>query len=130
LDYNEFLEVFGASEPPGLPTSATRDELFGGNFVAPKPFLPELTLTPIRQVHVTDPVQRRVQEMMEAIGIHVTGLERNHKEGITVISSATEIRIGEAEDLENKIAFLSALARTGQTFSLIDVRYADAPSYR
>lgn len=130
LDYNEFLEVFGASEPPGLPTSATRDELFGGNFVAPKPFLPELTLTPIRQVHVTDPVQRRVQEMMEAIGIHVTGLERNHNEGITVISSATEIRIGEAEDLENKMAFLSALARTGQTFSLIDVRYADAPSYR
>lgn len=130
LDYNEFLEVFGASEPPGLPTSATRDELFGGNFVAPKPFLPEFTLTPIRQVHVTDPVQRRVQEMMEAIGIHVTGLERNHDDGITVISSATEIRIGEAEDLENKVAFLSALARTGQTFSLIDVRYADAPSYR
>lgn len=130
LDYNEFLEVFGAVEPPGLPLSATRDELFGGNFVAPKPFLPELTLTPIRQVHVTDPVQRRVQEMMEAIGIHVTGLERNHDDGITVISSATEIRIGEASDLENKMAFLSALARTGQTFSLIDVRYADAPSYR
>ncbi|MCB8978182.1 MAG: chlorophyllide a reductase iron protein subunit X [Ardenticatenaceae bacterium] len=130
LDYNEFLEVFGAAEPPGLPTSATRDELFGDNHVAPKPFLPELTLTPIRQVHVTDPVQRRVQEMMEAIGIHVTGLERNHDDGITVISSATEIRIGEAEDLENKMAFLSALARTGQTFSLIDVRYADAPSYR
>ncbi len=130
LDYNEFLRVFGAAEPPGLPTSATRDELFGDNFVAPKPFLPELTLTPIRQVHVTDPVQRRVQEMMEAIGIHVTGLERSHNDGITVISSATEIRIGEAEDLENKMAFLSALARTGQTFSLIDVRYADAPSYR
>ncbi len=130
LDYNEFLEVFGAVEPPGLPLSATRDELFAGNATAPKPFLPELTLTPIRQVHVTDPVQRRVQEMMEAIGIHVTGLERNHDDGITVISSATEIRIGEADDLENKVAFLSALARTGQTFSLIDVRYADAPSYR
>ena len=84
----------------------------------------------MRQVHVTDPVQRRVQEMVESIGIHVTGLERNREDGIVVISSATEIRIGEAEDLDNKMAFLSALARTGQTFSLIDVRYADAPSYR
>ena len=81
-------------------------------------------------MHVTDPAQRKVQEMMESIGIHVTGLESSHDDGITVISSATEIRIGEPEDLENKVAFLSALARTGQTFSLIDVRYADAPSYR
>ena len=130
LDYNEFLEVFGAKEPPGRPSSATREELFNGADPAPAPFLPELTLTPIRQVHVTDPAQRKVQEMMEAIGIHVTGLESSHEDGITVISSATEIRIGEPEDLENKVAFLSALARTGQTFSLIDVRYADAPSYR
>ncbi|MCB0031678.1 MAG: chlorophyllide a reductase iron protein subunit X [Anaerolineales bacterium] len=130
LDYNEFLAVFGAEEPPGRPTSATRAELFQGNEVVSAPFLPELTLTPVRQVHVTDPVQRRVQEMVESIGIHVTGLERNREDGIVVISSATEIRIGEAEDLDNKMAFLSALARTGQTFSLIDVRYADAPSYR
>jgi len=75
-------------------------------------------------------VQRRVQEMLEAIGIHVTGLDRHQDDGITVTSGATEIRIGQPADLENKVAFLSALARTGQTFSLIDVRYADAPSYQ
>lgn len=130
LGYNEFLAVFGAEEPPGRPSAATREQLFNGQDPAPAPFLPELTLTPVRQVHVTDPAQRRVQEMMESIGIHVTALESSHEDGITVISSATEIRIGEPEDLENKVAFVSALARTGQTFSLIDVRYADAPSYR
>jgi chlorophyllide a reductase subunit X len=47
-----------------------------------------------------------------------------------VTSGATEIRIGDTVDLDQKVAFLSALARTGQTFSLIDVRYADAPSYQ
>jgi chlorophyllide a reductase subunit X len=89
----------------------------------------ELSLTPLRQVHVEDPAQRRVQEMMEAIGIHVTGLDRNKEEGITVTSGATEIRLGEPDDLESKMAFLSALTRTGNTFSQIDVRYVDAPSY-
>ena len=130
LDYNEFLSVFGAEEPPGLPDSATETDLFNDQNVTLDPFLPEITLTPVRQVHAQDPAQRRVQEMMEAIGIHVTGLERGKEEGITVTSGATEIRIGEPEELDHKIAFLSALARTGQTFSLIDVRYVDAPSYR
>ncbi|HMQ56518.1 MAG TPA: chlorophyllide a reductase iron protein subunit X [Anaerolineae bacterium] len=130
LSYNEFLEVFGAQEPSGRPTSATKADLFGGETFASMSLLPEFALTPVRQVYVTDPDQRRVQEMMEAIGIHVTGLDRGQAEGITVTSGATEIRIGEPEDLEPKLAFLSALTRTGQTFSLIDVRYADAPSYR
>lgn len=129
LEYREFLEVFGAQEPPGHPTSATTADLFTAG-AGPEPLMPEFSLTPTRQVQATDPVQRRVQEMLEAIGIHVTGLDRHQDDGITVTSGATEIRIGQPADLENKVAFLSALARTGQTFSLIDVRYADAPSYQ
>lgn len=130
LEYNEFLEVFGAFEPPGSPDSATADDLFsdgmarrGANFIA------DIPLTPVRQVHVTDPLQRRVQELMEEIGIHVTDLGRD-EDGITVTSGSTEIRIGEATHLMEKAAFLSALLRTRQTFSLIDVRYPDAPSYQ
>ncbi len=130
LEYNEFLEVFGAFEPPGRPDGATVDDLFSGskaqrgaNFIA------DIPLTPVRQVHVTDPVQRRVQELMEEIGIHVTDLARD-EDGITVTSGSTEIRIGEPSHLIEKAAFLSALLRTRQTFSLIDVRYPDAPSYQ
>lgn len=131
LEYNEFLSVFGAAEPPGRPTSATSVDLFAGTAAQPRSFAADfISLMPVRQVLVTDPVQRKVQEMMEAIGIHVTGLEGDHADGITVTSGATEIRIGEASDLEKKIAFVSALARTGQMFSVIDVRYADAPAYR
>lgn len=127
LEYDEFLNVFDAEEPPGRPESATSTDLFGDT--SARPLMPELTLTPVRQVHVTDPVQRRVQEMMEAIGIHVTDLDRDREDGITVTSGSTEIRMGNATDLDQKTAFLSALLRTGQTFSFIDLRHIDAPSY-
>jgi 3,8-divinyl chlorophyllide a/chlorophyllide a reductase subunit X len=128
LEYDEFLRVFGAEEPEGRPTSAVEADLFGTS--APKT-IPLLTLTPmIAQVQTTDPVQQQVQKLIEAIGMHVTGLERTEREGITVTSGAVEIRLGAAEDIDNKLAFLSALRRSGQAFSYVDLRYADAPSYR
>ena len=130
LEYNEFLEVFGAQEPPGRPDSATKADLFASSEFVTKSILPEFILSPVQQVRLVDPLHRKVQQMMEAIGIYVTGLEQDKQDGITITSGATEIRIGEPTDLEHKIAFLSALARTGQTFSMIDVRYADAPSYQ
>ena len=90
-----------------------------------------LGVTPvIPQVFTTDPVQRKVQQMIESIGLHVTDLDRSDKEGITVTSGALEIRLGDPDDLDSKVAFLSALRRSGQEFTYIDLRYADAPSYR
>jgi chlorophyllide a reductase subunit X len=130
LEYNEFLEVFGAVEPPGRPQSATHDDLFSNGAGMQTISLPELSLTPVRQVQLQDPLQRKVQEMLESIGVHVTGLEQAKDEGITVTSGATEIRIGEPTALDHKVAFLAALTRTGQSFSLIDVRYPDAPAYQ
>jgi 3,8-divinyl chlorophyllide a/chlorophyllide a reductase subunit X len=129
LGYSEFLEVFGAQEPPGSPNSANADDLFGNVAAINVPEQPHLDLDATHQVHLTDPVQRRVQQMVEAIGIHVTGLDSEGSDGITVTSGATEIRIGDGENLDQKVAFLSALTRTGQAFSQIDIRYVDAPSY-
>lgn len=130
LEYSEFLSVFGAAEPPGLPTSATSGDLFASGSVAAQSFVSEfIELMPARQVHVTDPYQQQVQAMIEAIGIHVTGMDGDRDDGITVTSGATEIRIGKPTDLDKKVAFVSALARTGQNFAVIDVRYADAPAY-
>jgi len=130
LEYNEFLRVFGTEEPEGMPTSATKNDLFGNDAEDFNELMPEIDLMVASQVQLTNSTQRKVQQMLEAIGIHVTGLEEAKKEGITVTSGSTEIRIGEAKDLENKVAFLSALARSGQSYSFIDVRYADAPSFR
>ena len=129
LEYDQFLRVFGAAEPEGRPTSATADDLFGNKKKSAS--IPTLTLTPIiPQVYTTDPIQRKVQHMIEAIGLHVTDLDRSEKGGIIVTSGALEIRLGDPEDLDNKVAFLSALRRSGQEFTYIDLRYADAPSYR
>lgn len=128
LEYNEFLNVFGAAEPPGRPTPAAPADLFGMS--GPRAGIPMLSLTPVAQVQTKDPVQQRVQRMMDAIGVHVTGLDRNDREGLIVTSGALEIVIGDADDLDNKVAFLSALRRSGQSFSYVDLRYADAPSYR
>ena len=130
LDYREFLEVFGATEPPGRPTSAVEADLFKDQKDSLITDSIELPMLNMSQVQLQDPNQRKIQEMIEAIGIHVTGMEEDQDDGYTVTSGATEIRIGQMEDLDNKIAFLSALTRTGQTFSLVDVRYADAPSFR
>lgn len=130
LEYDEFLAVFDAYEPEGRPAGASNDDLFnGGKVQAGANFIADIALLPVRQVQVTDPVQRRVQELMEAIGVHVTDLGRD-EDGITVTSGSTEIRFGDATDLPEKAAFLSALLRTRQAFSLIDVRYVDAPSYQ
>lgn len=129
LEYKEFLAVFDAQEPPGMPTSATHNDLFAAATAQAAPEHDALMLDAMHQVYVEDPVQRRIQALVEAIGIHVTGLDRNREEGIVVTSGATEIRIGDDGDLDQKMAFLSALTRTGQTFSFIDVRYVDAPSY-
>lgn len=126
LEYDDFLRVFGAEEPEGRPTSATKNDLFGTPDALT---LPVFTLMPVFQVRASDPEQAKVQEMLTSIGVHVTGLERAN-DGITVTSGATEIRIGDTGDLDNKVAFLTALLRGGQSYSYIDLRYTDAPSFR
>lgn len=130
LEYDDFLAVFDAQEPSGVPASASVDDLFADDAPDRRSMLPEITLTPVRQVQLTDPQELEVQALMEKIGIHVTDLERDSEDGITVTSGATEIRIGEVAELPEKAAFLSALIGTRQQFSLIDVRYIDAPSYQ
>jgi hypothetical protein len=67
--------------------------------------------------------------MVQAIGVHVTSLDTDREDGITVTSGALQIRVGDTDHLEEKITFIAALLRTGQLFSQIDVRYVDAPSY-
>ena len=131
LEYHEFLQVFGAEEPEGRPNSASSDELFSGTAAAKKG-IPMLSWTPsvIPQVATTDPVQLKVKQVMESIGLYVTDLSRTDRDGVTVTSGAVEIRIGNIDDIDSKAAFLSALRRSGQTFSYVDLREMDAPSYR
>lgn len=128
LDYHAFLRVFGAEEPPGRPAPASTQDLFGAR--APAGPGPLIALTPaIPQVQTSDPVLLQVKRLIESIGMYVTDLDRNDKDGITVTSGAIEIRLGSHEDLDHKAAFLSALRRSGQDFSFVDLRYPDAPMF-
>ncbi|NDJ51898.1 MAG: chlorophyllide a reductase iron protein subunit X [Chloroflexi bacterium] len=129
LGYEDFLAVFDAVEPAGAPQAASEADLFGEAPAGPSPLFIDIPLEPVRQVVAANPIQRQVQEMMEAIGVHVTDLDEDREDGITVTSGSVEIRIGQPDDLDQKAAFVAALLRTGQAFSFIDVRYADAPSY-
>ncbi len=129
LEYQEFLNVFGAAEPPGQPTSARKSDLFD-DVDEVKPYLPDIDLMLTRQVKASSNEEQIVQDIMEKTGIHVTGLDTDKNDGITVTSGATEIRIGRPDELNAKAEFLTALLGTQQNFSLIDVRYVDAPSYR
>jgi len=129
LDYHEFLRVFDAFEPDGSPNGARDADLFGDNSVTG--IEAELEgMVNVRQVHVTDPKQLRVQEVLEEIGIYITDMSDDRDDGITVTSGSVEIRIGGVDDLDQKVAFLSALTRSDQSLLLVDLRYADAPSYR
>ena len=128
LDYDTFLRVFGAEEPSGEPISATAQDLFGKTTVVPG--MPTFMLEPlIPQVQTTDPILLKVQRLIESIGLHVTDLDRTERDGITVTSGSIELRMGAAEDLDSKVAFLSALRRSGQVFNYVDVRYIDAPTF-
>ncbi len=125
LEYDEFLRVFDAVEPPGEPMRAEGDELLRA---APPVGVP-YTRTILAQVQPEDAEQARIMKLMEKVGFYVTGIDRTHKDGITVTSGATEIRLGEPTDLEHKLALLNGLARSGHSFAFIDVRQVDAPYF-
>jgi chlorophyllide a reductase subunit X len=130
LDYDEFLAVFDAQQPPGTPPAATAADLFAD--AAPDRPLGvsvESLISASQLAQVIDPLHRQVQETMEAIGLHVTALDDNHEDGIIVTAGPTEILFGQPTELNAKAAFLAALFRTGQVFSHVDVRHVDAPSY-
>ena len=127
LAYHEFLRVFGAEEPPGRPDSATADELFAGKKVAAA--IPMFSLNAMPTHPPKDALETRVVSLMAAIDMTPTEIQRE-KDGMTVTVGAIEVALGEADELEGKLAFLAALRKSGQHFSYVDLRYADAPMYR
>ena len=128
LSYDAFLRVFGAEEPPGRPDSASSDDLFGGK-KASGPAIPMFSLTPIATHIPADPLESKVVRLMSAIDMAPTQINRE-KDGVTVTIGSIEVALGEVDDLDNKLAFLAALRRSGQSFSYVDLRHADAPMYR
>lgn len=124
LEYDEFLAVFGASEPPDLPQGATLDELMGRDSQA------------VVGIDLNSPDYRQdskvlVRRIMQEMGLKVTRLVEESERGVVVTTEAGwEAIFGDpCEDMDAKIAILSALSHSGEKFRLADLRYTAAPFY-
>lgn len=124
LEYDEFLEVFGAAEPPGLPEGATMDDLLG------------CAATEVAGVDLNSPDYSEdgkliVRRIMQEMGLKVIRLVEEPERGLVVTSEAGwEAIFGDpCQEADAKIAILSALSHSGERFRLADLRYTAAPFY-
>ncbi|MGQ9815744.1 MAG: chlorophyllide a reductase iron protein subunit X [Candidatus Roseilinea sp.] len=124
LAYAEFLEVFGASEPPDLPQSATLEELTGQPAGAAQG-------VDLNSPDYSDDARLIVRRIMSEMGLTVTRLIEDQERGIVVTSDqGWEAIFGNPrEEIDAKIAILSALSHSGEKFRLADLRHTAAPFY-
>jgi 3,8-divinyl chlorophyllide a/chlorophyllide a reductase subunit X len=124
LEYDEFLDVFGAFEPPGVPPGAEMDELMG------------VTTEQARGIDLNSEVYSPdakivVRRIMQELGLTVTRLEEQSDRGVVVTSDVGwDAVFGDPrQETDAKIAILSALSHSGEKFKMADLRYTAAPFY-
>ncbi len=124
LEYDEFLDVFGAAEPPGVPNGASMDELMGRATVAAQGI-------DLNSPDYSDDSKLIVRRIMMEMGLTVTRLVEEPDRGVVVESDAGwEAIFGNPNDeTDAKIAILSALSHSGETFRVADLRHTAAPFY-
>lgn len=124
LEYDEFLDVFGATEPPGVPDGASMDELMGRNAVAVQGI-------DLNSPDYSDDSKLIVRRIMLEMGLTITRLVEEPERGVVVESDAGwEAIFGNPKDeTDAKIAILSALSHSGEKFRVADLRYTAAPFY-
>lgn len=124
LEYDEFLEVFGAAEPPGLPEGATMDDLLGHTAT-------EAAGVDLNSPDYSEDSKLIVRRIMQEMGLKVIRLVEEPERGLVVTSEAGwEAIFGDpCQETDAKIAILSALSHSGERFRLADLRYTAAPFY-
>ncbi len=124
LEYDEFLDVFGASEPPGLPNGASMDELMGTTTVAAKGI-------DLNSPDYSNDGKLIVRRIMQEMGLTITRLVEEPERGVVVTSEDGWDAIfgNPCDETDAKIAILSALSHSGEKFRLADLRYTAAPFY-
>lgn len=124
LEYDEFLEVFGAAEPPGLPEGATMDDLLGRDAT-------EVAGVDLNSPDYSEDGKLIVRRIMQEMGLKVIRLVEEPERGLVVTSEAGwEAIFGDpCQEADAKIAILSALSHSGERFRLADLRYTAAPFY-
>ena len=124
LEYDEFLDVFGASEPPGLPIGASMDDLMGHTTLAAQSI-------DLNSAEYSEDSKLVVRRIMQEMGLTVTRLIEEPERGVVVTTdTGWDAIFGDPRDeMDSKIAILSALSHSGETFKLADLRFTAAPYY-
>lgn len=124
LEYDEFLAVFGASEPPDVPEGATLDELMGRDSEA-------VAGIDLNSPDYSQDSKVLVRRIMQEMGLKVIRLVEEPERGVVVTTEAGwEAIFGDpCDEMDAKIAILSALGHSGEKFRLADLRYTAAPFY-
>ncbi len=124
LEYDQFLAIFGAAEPPGSPPGATMDDLLGK------------TAQAVQGIDLSSPEYSPdskliVRRIMQEMGLKVIRLIEEPERGVVLTTEAGwQVVFGDPrQDTDAKIAILAALSHSGESFHLADVRYAAAPFY-
>lgn len=124
LEYDEFLEVFGASEPPGTPPGANIDDLMGQSNVVAQGI-------DLNSSEYSEDGKLIVRRIMQEMGLTIVRMVDEPERGIVVSSEAGWDAIfgNPREETDAKIAILSALSHSGEKFRIADLRYTAAPFY-
>ncbi len=124
LEYDEFLDVFGASEPPGLPIGASMDDLMGHTTLAAQSI-------DLNSAEYSEDSKLVVRRIMQEMGLTVTRLVEEPERGVVVTTdTGWDAIFGDPRDeMDSKIAILSALSHSGETFKMADLRFTAAPYY-
>jgi 3,8-divinyl chlorophyllide a/chlorophyllide a reductase subunit X len=124
LEYDEFLDVFGAAEPPGVPPGASMDDLMGRATIVPR------SIDLNSDVYSPD-AKLIVRRIMQEMGLTVTNLIEDGDRGVVVTSDMGWDAVfgNPADETDAKIAILSALSHSGEKFKMADLRYTAAPFY-
>jgi chlorophyllide a reductase subunit X len=124
LEYDEFLDVFGAAEPPGVPDGASMDELMGRSAAAVQGI-------DLNSPDYSDDSKLIVRRIMLEMGLTVTRLVEEPDRGVVVTSEDGWDAIfgNPSDETDAKIAILSALSHSGETFRVADLRHTAAPFY-
>jgi chlorophyllide a reductase subunit X len=124
LEYDEFLAVFGASEPSDPPQGATLDDLMGRDGQASAGI-------DLNSPDYSAESKRLVRRIMQEMGLKVTRLIEEPERGVVVTTEAGWQAVfgNPAEEMDAKIAILAALRHSGEKFRLADLRFTAAPFY-
>lgn len=128
LDYYAFLSVFGAVESNHEPAPVQQGDLWGDAATAVR--APKRPVFKVLDQGVRDDLRAIVPRLVRELGIKVTALDQDKEKGLVVTSDrGWKVCFGNSDEIDTKLAILSALSHSDEPFTYADLRETAAPAY-